>query len=253
MSRAAGGSRVISCPSIDMAPSSGYSSPAMRRSVVVLPAPVGPSRTMNSPSAMLSERSCTASTSPKRLLTCCNTISAMAIALIERALRRASGRHVEHHEMIGLEGEAHGLAEPNRQARRQARLDLALLDLDGDDLRRAEILGTEDATTYRRVIGQHHVLGADAERELPADAILMDLRHGDAGIEEADGAVAALQPALEAHEVHRRRADGVGDEQGDRPVIDLLRRAHLADGGPVDHCQAGGHRHRPGVVVGHRK
>src|SRR5258708_35246818 len=87
----------------------------MRRSVVVLPALVGPSSTTNSPSAILSERSCTASTSPKRLPTCRNTTSAIAIALIERALRRTSGRHVEHHEMVGLEGEAHRLAEPDRQ------------------------------------------------------------------------------------------------------------------------------------------
>src|ERR1043166_3970318 len=131
MSRAAGGSRVTSWPSIEMAPSSGYSSPATRRSVVVLPAPVGPSRTTNSPSAMLSERSRTASTSPKRLPTCRITISAMTVALIERAARRPPARHVEHHQILRIEGEPHRLAQPHRYARRQTCLDLSLLDIDG--------------------------------------------------------------------------------------------------------------------------
>ena len=43
---------------------SGFSSPAITRSVVVLPAPDGPSRTKNAPSGMSSSRSLSASTSP---------------------------------------------------------------------------------------------------------------------------------------------------------------------------------------------
>jgi hypothetical protein len=50
----------------DPDPRSGISRPAIRRSVVVLPAPVGPSSTTNSPSATVSDRSLmTAVTSPK--------------------------------------------------------------------------------------------------------------------------------------------------------------------------------------------
>ena len=43
---------------------SGFSSPAMTRRVVVLPAPDGPSSTKNAPSGMSSSRSLRASTSP---------------------------------------------------------------------------------------------------------------------------------------------------------------------------------------------
>ena len=79
------------------------------------------------------------------------------------------------------------------EARRQARLDLALLDVDGDDLRRAEILGAEDAAAERRVIGQRHVLGPHAEHQRSARAILMDLGDGDIGVGKSDRAIAALQ------------------------------------------------------------
>ena len=43
---------------------SGFSSPAITRSVVVLPAPDGPSRTKNAPSGMSSWSALSASTSP---------------------------------------------------------------------------------------------------------------------------------------------------------------------------------------------
>ena len=49
----AGGSPVTSRPSIKTMPASGRSRPATSRSVVVLPAPLGPSSTMNSPSLMV--------------------------------------------------------------------------------------------------------------------------------------------------------------------------------------------------------
>ena len=46
-------------------------------------------------------------------------ISAMAMAFIERAAHRATRCGVEYHKRLGLEGEAHRLAEPNRQTRRR--------------------------------------------------------------------------------------------------------------------------------------
>src|SRR5581483_6348032 len=52
-----------------MSPSSGCSRPATRRSSVVLPQPLGPSRVKNSPSWTSSEMPPTASTGPKRLRT----------------------------------------------------------------------------------------------------------------------------------------------------------------------------------------
>ena len=66
---AAGTSSVTVRPWISTLPRSGRSRPAIRRSVVVLPAPVGPSSTTNSPFAIESERLRTASTAPKLLLT----------------------------------------------------------------------------------------------------------------------------------------------------------------------------------------
>src|SRR5712691_7720280 len=64
-----GDTDVTSCPCKTMRPSSGTSKPAIIRRVVVLPQPLGPSSEKNSPSAMSSVTSCTASTLPNRLLT----------------------------------------------------------------------------------------------------------------------------------------------------------------------------------------
>jgi len=60
MSRRQGGSPVTSRPPISTSPSSGSSSPAMQRSVVVLPQPEGPSRQTNCPLPPCSETSSTA-------------------------------------------------------------------------------------------------------------------------------------------------------------------------------------------------
>src|SRR5437660_8334721 len=69
MLRVCGGSRMTSRPAIRMAPPLASRKPAIMRSVVVLPQPEGPSSTTNSPSATSSDRSSTASVSPKRLVT----------------------------------------------------------------------------------------------------------------------------------------------------------------------------------------
>src|SRR4026207_899902 len=71
--------RVTSVDPIAMLPESARSRPATRRNSVVLPAPVGPNRTKNSPSATVSEKSAIACVSPKRLLRDCSAISAMAV------------------------------------------------------------------------------------------------------------------------------------------------------------------------------
>src|SRR5690349_24505348 len=59
-------------------PLSGRSSPAISLSVVVLPAPVGPSSTTNSPSLITRSRSLIATVSPKLLVTPRIWTSAMA-------------------------------------------------------------------------------------------------------------------------------------------------------------------------------
>src|SRR5260221_2799579 len=124
-------------------PASGRSRPAIRRSVVVLPAPVGPSSTTNSPSAIESERSRTASTSPKRLLTAVSARSATGGSLVEGCLEGAAARGVEDRDPIVIEAEPYRLADACSRARRQPRLHLAIRDRDGDDLGRAKLLDAE--------------------------------------------------------------------------------------------------------------
>src|SRR5689334_3111948 len=101
----AGAARVTSWPPMLTRPASGVSRPATRRKVVVLPAPVGPSSTTNSPSPIVSDRSRTASTVPKRLETLERTTSAMGGRLVQRALQRPAARLLEHRQLVGLEGE----------------------------------------------------------------------------------------------------------------------------------------------------
>src|SRR5215207_4663746 len=64
-----GGTRVTSLPWMRIVPALGSSNPAISRSRVVLPQPLGPSRAKNSPRAISSETPSTAVTSPKRLVT----------------------------------------------------------------------------------------------------------------------------------------------------------------------------------------
>ena len=59
-----GVTRVTSCPWSSTRPSSGTSKPAIMRSVVVFPQPLGPSSEKNSPSPIASDTSFTASALP---------------------------------------------------------------------------------------------------------------------------------------------------------------------------------------------
>jgi hypothetical protein len=63
-SRSAAESAVTSRPPIRMRPSLAISSPAMRRSVVVLPQPEGPSRVTSVPVSIVNETASTAVTVP---------------------------------------------------------------------------------------------------------------------------------------------------------------------------------------------
>src|SRR3972149_125574 len=61
---------LTSAPEISISPASGFSNPATQRSVVVLPHPLGPRRTQNSPSTISREIPASASTPPGRVLNC---------------------------------------------------------------------------------------------------------------------------------------------------------------------------------------
>src|SRR5947209_878181 len=78
MSRCAARLNDTSSPSSRMRPEVGNSSPAIIRSVVVLPQPEGPSRQKNSPSSTMKLEFCTATNSPNAL--CRFSISMHAIA-----------------------------------------------------------------------------------------------------------------------------------------------------------------------------
>src|SRR2546430_179381 len=98
-------------PWISTLPRSGRSRPAIRRSVVVFPAPVGPSSTTNSPLATYSDSLRTASPPPTPLLTPTSATSAMLPSREEGRLQRRSAHPVEQGEKVGPQGKPDGLAD----------------------------------------------------------------------------------------------------------------------------------------------
>src|SRR6476646_3949548 len=104
-------------------PAAGCSSPAIRRSVVVLPAPVGPRSTKNSPSLMVRSIAATAAIAPKRLLSPETAISAMAGALLQGGADGSAGHAVEDRGALGAEREADHVAGLRRDLGREPRLD----------------------------------------------------------------------------------------------------------------------------------
>src|SRR5688572_9886936 len=146
-------------------PASGRSSPAISRSVVVLPAPVGPRRTTNSPSAMARSIRSTAKLWPKRLLTPLRSTSDIAGSVVKSGLDRPAGGPLENRQALATEAQAYRLAAADRRARRQPRLDRPVLGVDRYDLGGAEIFGAEDRAAQRRCILEADVLGAYADRD----------------------------------------------------------------------------------------
>src|SRR3984885_7003139 len=97
-------------------PASGFSRPATRRKVVVLPAPVGPSNTTNAPSSTVSDRSETALVAPKRFETPSSVTSAMGElhagrTIMERGPDGAAGSSVEQRDAVRTEFEPHAVAD----------------------------------------------------------------------------------------------------------------------------------------------
>jgi len=82
MSRSRGVTAFTTRSPIEIEPSLGFSKPATSRSAVVLPQPDGPTRIRNSPSAISSDRSSSATTSSeKRFVTWSSLTSAIAYPL----------------------------------------------------------------------------------------------------------------------------------------------------------------------------
>src|SRR5688572_25760977 len=163
----------MSAPPIRMRPSSGVSRPATKRSVVVLPAPVGPSRTTNSPSFTPSDMPCTAETAPKRLVTPSRTTSAMAGSCEEIAGERALAAAIEHQERLGLEAQAEGLAEPRAHRVGRPDLEAAGRGVDRDHLAGAHVLDPEHSSPQLSLVARLDVLRPHAEdRLLVVEALL---------------------------------------------------------------------------------
>src|SRR5687768_8279162 len=144
MSRSAGACAVTSIVEPLVAsitpPASGRSSPAMTRSSVVLPAPVGPSTTMNSPSPALKLTSSSAVMRPNRLVRLRTSYAGMRHL---RALPRQRGARVGVEPPVSgrVEADADRLAFAEAPARCDARLDQRLAEANLDEVVRAEKLG----------------------------------------------------------------------------------------------------------------
>src|ERR1700704_5965033 len=164
-SRSAGASLVTSRPSIRIEPLSGISSPATRRNVVVLPAPVGPSSATNSPSPIFSDRSLIACAPLNALETALISTSAMRASLMQRGADRPAGCLVEDRQCIGPEIEPDALSGPKAHAGGYPGLERAVAGRHGRDLGSAEILRTIDLAAHHATIGETHMFGSDAEDE----------------------------------------------------------------------------------------
>ena len=77
-----------------ISPALGSTKPAIRRSVVVLPQPDGPSRQTRWPCSMASETSSTTATSPYRLVRLRNSTDATPILPLLLNTRPFAGRHL---------------------------------------------------------------------------------------------------------------------------------------------------------------
>src|SRR5215831_4672302 len=88
MLRRSGGSAVMSTPSKRIRPASGSTKPAIERSVVVLPQPLGPSSDTSSPSPISMLRSSTAAAPPYRLV---NPLIVTVVIAIHTSRCRGAG------------------------------------------------------------------------------------------------------------------------------------------------------------------
>src|SRR5437763_1922932 len=139
-------------------PLSGISNPAIRRKVVVLPAPVGPSSATNSPSRMASERSSTARVFSKVLLTALISTSAMRASLMQRGSDRPPRALIEDRQRISAEVETDALTGPKRHAGGRTRFQCTIARRHGDDLRRAQILHAVDLAAHHAAIAEPDML-----------------------------------------------------------------------------------------------
>src|SRR5277367_2380545 len=112
-------------------PASGFSRPATRRKVVVLPAPVGPSSTTNAPSSTARDKSETALVAPKLFETPSSTTSATGElqrrrTIMERGLDGAARSGVEQRDAVRTEFEPNAGADRHLEVRGQSSFRLSM-------------------------------------------------------------------------------------------------------------------------------
>src|ERR1700733_3535664 len=253
-SRCAGEALVTSWPAMRIRPASGFSRPATRRKVVVLPAPVGPSSTTNAPSSTVSDRTETALGAPKRFETPSSVTSAMgelhrARMIMERGQDGAAGSGVEERDAVRTEFEPNAVADRHLEIGGQSGFRQAVRGGDGDDLCGAKIFRAENLAAQRGLIVQAHVFGTHAEDQIARRQGLAWRRNGDLAAADPDSGAAWLERVVEGQQVHWRGADEIRDKDRRRTIIDLLRRAQLFDHAMVHHRDLVAKRHRLDLVV----
>src|SRR5574342_704213 len=99
-----GGRLVKSWPSKTIFPAEGVSRPAIRRSVVVLPQPLGPSSVKSSPASTRSQPSWTAATRDSPAPNCLQSPSTTRLPVMRRAAGRRGGgaRSLGRHQLVEL-------------------------------------------------------------------------------------------------------------------------------------------------------
>src|SRR5207248_9086435 len=184
-------------------PLSGLSRPAASRSVVVLPAPVGPRSTTNSPSPTRRLKSRMACVCPNDFETPWRMSSAMGHPLVQGRPEHAARCPLEEGELLRTELQTRGLARPHPHLRRDTGLDeRALRSGEGDDLVGAEVLRLYYRRAQRRAGREPHVLGARSEHEVGLYGALARLGDLDGRLARLHGPVAREQPPAERNEVH---------------------------------------------------
>src|SRR5262249_28452338 len=128
--------RPTSWPPIRIEPASGASRPAISRSVVVFPAPVGPRRTKNSPSAMSRLRASSA-TWPRKALA---MLRSSTRAMSEPDAQGRAGAAVEKMGLLLVEARPHRVAGPLHVAAGRATAQQVPAKLEIHDVVRAERL-----------------------------------------------------------------------------------------------------------------
>ena len=167
---------------------------------------------------------------PKRLVTPMSWTSAMA-APPREARSAAPGRSPCRTSTAARGGRSRPTGSPSLTlpVGGQPGLDLPVRGVDRHDLGRAEILGAEHLAAQAAIRSSKRTCSgrtpstSSARRHASRNGGIDDL-----GAVERQPVCAPVERALEGQEVHRRRADEVGDEHAGRPVVDLAAAGRTA-------------------------